>query len=79
MSCLSSAVARRRLVMICARILLQCAMASSIPQTGVDEFEVRCVRGGSISQPIARHERKPATPRSAVESRCNYLQERTTT
>jgi hypothetical protein len=60
MSCLSSAVARRRLVIFCARILLQCAMASSIPQTGVDEFEVRCVRGGSSNQPMARHERKPA-------------------
>jgi hypothetical protein len=76
MSCLSSAVARRRLVIFCARILLQCAMASSIPQTGVDEFEVRCVRDGSSSQPMARHERKPSTPRSAAEPRCNYLQER---
>jgi hypothetical protein len=79
MSCLCSAIARRRLVIICARILLQCAMASSIPQTGVDEFEVRCVRGGSSSQPMARHERKPAAPRSAVEPRCNYLQERRST
>ena len=78
MSCPHSAVARR-LVMICARILLQCAMASSIPQTGVDEFEVRCVRGGSSSQPMARYERKPAVPRSAVAPRCNYLQERTST
>ena len=81
MSCLSNAVARRRLVIFCARILLQCAMASSIPQTGVDEFEVRCVRGpdGSRSQSMARHERKPAAPRSAAEPRCNYLQERTST
>jgi hypothetical protein len=79
MSCLRSAVARRRLVMICARILLQCAMASSIPQTGVDEFEVRCVRRASTSQPIARHERKPTARRSAAEPRCNHLRERTST
>jgi hypothetical protein len=78
MSCLRSAVARR-LVMICARILLQCAVASSIPQTGLDEFEVRCVRGGSSGGPIARHEGKPAAPRAAAEPRCNYLQERTST
>ena len=79
MSYLSNAVARRRLVLFCVRLLLQCAMASSIPQTGVDEFEVRCVRGGSTSGPIARHEGKPAAPRAAAEPRCNYLQERTST
>ena len=79
MSYLNNAVVRRRLVLFCVRLLLQCAMASSIPQTGVDEFEVRCVRGGSSSQPMARHERKPAAPRSAVEPRCNYLQERRST
>jgi len=60
MSFLSSAVAKRRLVLFCARLLLQCVMASSIPQTGMDEFEPKCLRvpGCTGSQSIACNERE---------------------
>jgi hypothetical protein len=75
MSYLNSAVARRRLALFCVRLLLQGAMASSIPQTGVDEFEVRCARAsiGPSSQPIARHERTLAALQSVAEPGCNHL------
>jgi len=60
MSFLSRAVANRRLVLVCARLLLQCVMASSIPRTGMDELESKCVRvaGCTGSQSIACNERE---------------------
>jgi hypothetical protein len=75
MSYLNNAAVRRRLVLFCVRLLLQCAMASSIPQTGVDECEARCARAsiGPSSQPIARRERTLAALQSAADPGCNYL------
>ena len=58
MSFLSSAVTGRQLVLFWARLLIQCAMASSIPQTGMDEFELKCLSRPECmrSQSIARNE-----------------------
>ena len=75
MSYLNSAVARRRLALFCVRLLLQGAMASSIPQTGLDEFEAGYARAsnGASSQPMARRERTLAALQPLAQPRCNPL------
>jgi hypothetical protein len=35
----SAATTNRRLVLICARLLVQCVMGCSIPQAGIDELK----------------------------------------
>lgn len=44
MSFLSRAGAHRQLVLLVARLILQCVMAGSISRTGRDEFEAMCLR-----------------------------------
>jgi hypothetical protein len=44
MSFLSSSGAKRQLVLLCVRLLVQCVMASSIPQAGMDEVGLKGVR-----------------------------------
>jgi hypothetical protein len=44
MSFLSRAGTHRQLVLLVARLILQCAMAGSISRTGMDEFEAMCLR-----------------------------------
>jgi hypothetical protein len=58
MSFLSSAVSKRRLVLLCARLLVQCVMTWSIPHAGTDEPELRCVEAVDDTSPqsIARDE-----------------------
>ena len=82
MSFLSSAVAKRRLVLFCARLLLQRVMASSIPQTGMDEFEPKCLRvpGCTGSQSIACNEpelsRHGSLPNSIISQGVSKCQNR---
>jgi hypothetical protein len=75
MSYLSNAVARRRLVLFCVRLLLQCAMASSIPQTGMDEFELRCVPAADDASAYAmvHNRRKTTALKSPAEPGRNSL------
>ncbi len=44
MSFPSRAGAHRQLVLLVARLILQCVMAGSISRTGMDEFEAMCLR-----------------------------------
>jgi hypothetical protein len=75
MSYLSNAVARRRLVLFCVRLLLQCAMASSIPQTGTDEFELRCVPAAddTSAHTMVHNKRKTTALKSPAQSGRNSL------
>ena len=52
MSFLSSAFAGRRMVLLCARLLVQFAIALSNPQTGMDELN--CVGPADSPQSTAR-------------------------
>ena len=78
MSCLSNAAAKRRLVLLCARLLVQGVMGFSSPQTGMDEFALRCVHAsdGTSSQSVARNERKLVVLRFAGEAGCNCLSQK---
>jgi hypothetical protein len=60
MSFLSDAVGNRQFVLLCARLLIQGAMAWSIPQPGMDDL--KSILYGASSKPIARHEREPIAP-----------------
>jgi hypothetical protein len=75
MSSLSNTAAKRRLVLLCARLLVQGVMGFSSPQTGMDEFALRCVHAsdGTSRQSVARNERKPIVQRFASEAGCNRL------
>jgi hypothetical protein len=59
MSFLSSAVTKRRLALLCARLLVQYVMACSIEQVGTDEIEAKGIRvaDAASTQPTARNER----------------------
>jgi hypothetical protein len=60
MSCLSSVIANRQLVLFCARLLAQCIMAWSTPHIAMDEFESKCIHAinDTGSQSIARDQRQ---------------------
>ena len=68
MSCMSSAGASRRLVLFGARLLLRCIMAGSIPQTGMDEAELKGLRAadGPGMRSTARNDRGHLAPRSST-------------
>jgi hypothetical protein len=61
MSCLSNGIAHRRIVLFCARLLVQCAMAWSTSQTGMDE--ARCVHAphGACNAHDASYAGEPAS------------------
>lgn len=50
MSCLNSAIAGRRMVLLCARLLVQFIITLSNPQTGMDELNC----AGAADHPRAR-------------------------
>ena len=56
MSYLSSGVRGRQLVLICVRILVQCVVAWSSPQTGMDESSLGCLHAADLAS------RQPALP-----------------
>jgi hypothetical protein len=59
MSFLSSSRGKRQLVLICVRLLVQCVMASSIQQAGIDEADLKAVPTSKtpISAMSAHHPR----------------------
>jgi hypothetical protein len=77
MSFLSSSGVKRQLVLFCVRLLVQCVMASSIPQAGMEEVDLKGVRANrtAMSAMSGRHDPRPAcrSPRLPAELRCNYL------
>ena len=60
MSFLSNTVRNRPLVLLCARLLVQGAMAWSIPQFGVDDLKF--VLFGTSSRSTAHREQAPIAP-----------------
>jgi len=69
MSYLSSAVRGRQLVLLCARLLVQCVMAWSTPQAGMNELELKYAHtpDGSTSQSIARNGQQRVAVRSWMQ------------
>jgi hypothetical protein len=65
MRCPSKAGSNRQLALLAARLILQCAMAGSIPQTGMDEFGAMCLRAPDTTsgQPMACRERERVASR----------------
>ena len=59
MSFLSSSRGKRQLVLICVRLLVQCVMASSIQQAGMNEADLKAVSTSKtpISAMSAHHPR----------------------
>ena len=60
MSFLNDPGTNRQLVLLCVRLLVQCAMAWSTPQLSIDGLKSFLAHGTSTS--IARHEREPIAP-----------------
>jgi hypothetical protein len=54
----TSVATNRQLVLFCARLLVQCVIAWSTPQVGVDELELKCFREADVTNAhsIARNE-----------------------
>ncbi len=76
MSCLSSPCVRRRVFRTCVKLLVQCAVVSSIPQTGMDEVALKGVRTNTAPMSaMSAHGPPPVclAPRLPAELRCNYL------
>jgi hypothetical protein len=64
MSFLSKVVTRRRLVLVCARLVVQGVVTCACPQTGLGAFELTCVQAasGAKLQAMLRHERNLVGP-----------------
>jgi hypothetical protein len=71
MSFLSSAGTGRQLVLLAARLFLQCVMAGSISRTGMDEFAAMCLRAPDTTsgQSMACGDDEPALRYDIVGAR----------
>jgi hypothetical protein len=70
MSFLSSSGVKRQVALVCVRLLAQCVMASSIPQAGMDEVDVKSVRTNKTPMSVmSGHDRRPVcrSPRLSAE------------
>jgi hypothetical protein len=76
MSYLSSSCVKRQVFRTCVKLLVQCVVASSIPQAGMDEVVLKGVRTSTAPiSAMSAHGRRPVclSPRLPAELRCNGL------
>lgn len=59
---LSSAGSNRRCVLLCARLLIQCVMGWSTPQTGMDDLTYFRLADATSGSSVARDEPKLMAP-----------------
>lgn len=76
MSYLNNSCVKRQVFRTCVKLLVQCVIASSIPQAGMDEVASKGVRTNTTPMAaMSAHGPRPVclSPRLPAELRCNYL------
>jgi hypothetical protein len=76
MSYLSSSCVKRQVFRTCVKLLVQCVIASSIPQAGMDEVALKGVQTNSTPMTaMSAHgpRRVCLSPLLPAELRCNHL------